>query len=50
MHVHQFTSVLMTGRQWTVCEQSRQQTTIVYIDFSKAFDVVSHKQLFARLC
>ena len=30
--------------------QSRQQTTIVYIDFSKAFDVVVHKKLFARSC
>jgi len=36
---------------WTVCVQSRQQITIVYnnIDFSKAFDVVSHKKLFTRL-
>jgi len=32
-----------------VCVQSRQQTAIVYIDFAKAFDVVSHKKLFAKL-
>jgi len=34
-----------------VCVQSRQQIAIVYIDFSrpKAFDVVSHTKLFARL-
>ena len=29
--------------------QSRQQTAIVYIDFAKAFDVVSHKKLLAKL-
>jgi len=29
--------------------QSRQQVAIVYIDFAKAFNVVSHKKLFARL-
>ena len=32
-----------------MCVQSRQQTAIVYIDFAKAFDVVSHKKLFAKL-
>ena len=34
---------------WTLCVQSRQQTAVVYIDFAKAFDVVSHKKSFARL-
>jgi len=29
--------------------QSWQQVAIVYIDFAKAFDVVSGKKLFARL-
>jgi len=29
--------------------QSRQQVAIIYIDFAKAFGVVSHKKLFARL-
>ena len=29
--------------------QSRQQVAIVYIDFAKAFDVVSHEKSFARL-
>jgi len=29
--------------------QSRQQTAVVYIYFAKAFDVVSHKKLFAKL-
>jgi len=31
------------------CVQSRQQTDVVYIDFDKAFDVVSHEKLFANL-
>ena len=34
---------------WTLHVQSKQQVTIVYIDFSKAFDVVSHRKLFTRL-
>ena len=29
--------------------QTKQQITVAYIDFSKAFDVVSHNKLFARL-
>ena len=29
--------------------QTKQHISIVYIDFSKAFDVVSHNKLFARL-
>ena len=32
-----------------MCIQTRQQVTAVYIDFSKAFDVVSHNKLIARL-
>jgi len=33
----------------TLCVQSRQQVAIVYIDFRKAFDVISHHKLLARL-
>ena len=29
--------------------QDKQQVIVAYIDFSKAFDVVSHSKLFARL-
>jgi len=43
------TKLLECFNDWTVCVQSRQQTAIVYIDFAKAFDVVSHKKLFAKL-
>jgi len=34
---------------WTLNLQSKQQTTVIYIDSSKAFDTVSHDKLFARL-
>ena len=34
---------------WTIYLQSGHGTTIIYVDFSKAFDVVSHNKLFARL-
>ena len=40
---------LYNFNDWTVCVQSRQQVAIVYIDFAKAIDVVSHKNLFAHL-
>jgi len=43
------TNLLECLNDWTVCVQSRQQTAIVYLDFAKAFDVVSHKKLFAKL-
>ena len=33
----------------TLCVQSKEQVAIVHIDFSKAFDVVSHSKLFTRL-
>jgi len=28
---------------------SKEQHVVIYVDFSKAFDVVSHPKLFARL-
>jgi len=34
---------------WTLTVLSKEQHVIVYIDFRKAFDVVSHPKLFARL-
>ena len=43
------TNLLECFNDWTVSVQSRQQVAIVYIDFAKAFDVVSHEKLFARL-
>ena len=42
-------NLLESLNDWTVCSQSGQQCTIVYIDFGKAFDTVSHKKLFSRL-
>ena len=42
-------NLLESLNDWTVYVQSRNQTTIIYVDFSKAFDVVSHEKLFIRL-
>jgi len=42
-------NLLECYNDWTVCIQSRQQVAIVYIDFRKAFDLVSHNKLFSRL-
>ena len=43
------TNLLESLNYWTLSVQTKQQITVVYIDFSKAFDVVSHNKLFARL-
>ena len=37
------TNLLECFNDWTVCVQSRLQTAVVYVDFAKAFDVISHK-------
>ena len=43
------TNLLECMNDWTLCVQSKEQVAIVYIDFAKAFDVVSHSKLFTRL-
>ena len=43
------TNLLECFNDWTLTILSKEQQVIVYIDFSKAFDVVSHPKLFARL-
>ena len=43
------TNLLECLNDWTICVQSKSQVTIVYIDFRKAFDTVSHEKLFTRL-
>ena len=43
------TNLLECLNDWTLYIQDKQQVIIAYIDFSKAFDVVSHRKLFARL-
>ena len=43
------TNLLECFNDWTLYLQDRHQVVIVYIDFSKAFDVVSHNKLFTRL-
>lgn len=43
------TNLMESFNDWTILVQSKQQITIVYIDFSKAFDVVCHRRLFLRL-
>ena len=44
-----FTNLLESLNEWTLCLQNKEQVDIVYIDFSKAFDVVIHDKLFTRL-
>ena len=43
------TNMLESLNDWTINIQARDQTTVVYTDFRKAFDVVSHNKLFAKL-
>ena len=43
------TNLLESMNDWTIYLQARDQTAIIYIDFSKAFDTVSHNKLFSRL-
>ena len=42
-------NLLESLNDWTQVIESRQCLAVIYIDFSKAFDTVSHKKLFARL-
>jgi len=48
---HRSTTTKLTKcfNDWIVCVQDRYQMTVVYIDFRKALDVVSHEKLFHRL-
>jgi len=48
---HRSTTTKLTEcfNDWTVCVQDRCQMTVVYIDFRKAFDVMSHEMLFHQL-
>jgi len=34
---------------WTLSVQNKKCVTVAYIDFSRAFDIVSHEKLFIRL-
>jgi len=43
------TNLLESHNDWTLCLQNKHGVTVAYIDFSKAFDSVSHKKLFVRL-
>jgi len=43
------TNLLECFNDWTLTILSKEQRIVVYVDFSKAFDVVSHPKLFARL-
>ena len=38
------TNLLQSLNDWTIYVQARDQTTVIYIDFKKAFDVVSHEK------
>ncbi len=41
--------MLESINDWTLSLQNKHGTSIAYIDFSKAFDTVSHNKLFCRL-
>jgi len=43
------TNQLECFNDWSTTILSKEQCVVVYIDFSKAFDVVSHSKLIARL-
>ena len=43
------TNLLECVNDWTVILQDKSSVTVAYIDFSKAFDTVSHEKLFARM-
>ena len=38
-----------TLNDWTFSVQFKNSVSVVYIDFSKAFDSVTHSKLFAKL-
>ena len=43
------TNLMEEMNDWTLAVQDKHAVTIAYIDFSRAFDSVSHDKLFARL-
>jgi len=43
------TNLLESLNDWTSNTQDGCQTTVIYIDFSRAFDVVQHDKLFVKL-
>ena len=43
------TNLLETLNDWTFSVQFKNSVSVVYIDFSKAFDSVTHSKLFAKL-
>ena len=43
------TNQLEAANDWTLAVQNRKSVTIAYIDFSRAFDTVSHDKLLYRL-
>jgi len=43
------TNLIESFNDWTVVLQDNDAVTVVYIDFRKAFDTVSHPKLIAKL-
>jgi len=43
------TNLLECVKDWTLILQDKSSVTVAYVNFSKAFDTVSHAKLFARL-
>ena len=43
------TNLLESMNDWTLCIQNKKCVTVTCIDFTRAFDTVSHEKLFMRL-
>jgi len=43
------TNLMECMNDWTLSIQYKRLVTVIYIDFSRAFDVVSHDKLLIRL-
>jgi len=45
MYLHNCTNLLESVNDWTLSIQNKRGVTVAYIDFSRAFDTVSHEKL-----
>lgn len=48
-HKSTSTNLLETMSDWTIAVENKQTQTVIYVDFSKAFDTVCHAKLITKL-